>query len=71
MDRVLWCRQLVMGELLGAHDLYEARMAERGEMTRHVRLRQLQQIDDVAYAELARGQYVQDPKARGIGECFK
>src|SRR5581483_2467502 len=61
MDRVVRRRETVVRELLRANDVDEPRMAERREMSRYGRLRQLEQIDDVAYAELTGRQHIQNP----------
>lgn len=61
-------RQSVVGESPLRPRFDEARPAQVGEMPGHRRLRQSQQGDDIAYAELASGEDVEDPNTGRIGK---
>ena len=51
-----------------ARDVDEAGAPEVGEMARHERLGQLEDVDQVAHTELAGGEQVQNPQPGRVGE---
>src|SRR5690606_2521599 len=71
MHRVLRLGQAIVRELPLARCLHESRAAEVGEVPRDGGLRQSEDLDDVADAQLTRGKQAEYPDARGVGEALE
>lgn len=68
MHRMRRLREAIVCVLRFPRDFDEAGAPEVGEMARHERLGQLEDVDQVAHAELAGGEQVQDPQPGRVGE---
>lgn len=68
MDRMAGLSQPVIRELPLTGHIDEPRLSKYGEVTRDRGLRELEDLDNVAHAQLAGGQQTEDAKPGGIGE---
>ena len=68
MYGVLWFGEAVVCVLGIARDLDEAAAPQVGEMPRHERLRQVEQLDEITHAQLPGGEEIQNPQPCRISE---
>lgn len=61
MDSVVGCCQPIVGELRVPLDLDETSISQTSQMTRHQRLRKIENLMDVAHAQLTCGEHVEYP----------
>ena len=71
MNCVAWFREPVMRVLRFTCRLDESRPPEIGEVSRNCRLRNSQNLDDVAHTQLSCGQTAQNAESRWIGESLE
>ena len=75
MYRVHRLGEAIVRVLGRPRDLHELGTPEIREVARDEWLREIKQLDEIADAQLARGEQVQDPQPRGVGksaeECLK
>ena len=68
MNRVYRLREAIARDIPLARRLDEPRSPEIREMPRDRRLRDVEQVDDIADAELASGEDIENAKAHRVGK---
>ena len=68
MNRVYWVGEAIARDIPFARRLDEPRSPQVREMPRDRWLREVEQVDDIADAELASGEDIQNAKAHRVGK---